>query len=60
MPLYDYQCQQCSNGFIELRRMFEMEAPIEECPECGSRETLRSVSSFAVVATSSMPSVSAP
>ena len=60
MPLYDYQCQQCSNGFTELRRMCEMDAPIE-CPECGSRETLRSVSSFAVgVAASSMPSVSAP
>ena len=47
MPLYDYHCQQCSNDFTELRRMCEMEAPIE-CPECGSRETLRSVSSFAV------------
>ena len=60
MPLYDYQCQQCSNVFTELRRISEMDTQIE-CTECGSRKTLRSVSSFAVgVATSSLPSVSAP
>ena len=46
MPLYDYQCQQCTNGFTELRRSSEMDIQID-CPECGSRETIRSISSFA-------------
>ena len=47
MPLYDYQCQQCVNGFTELRRSSEMDTQID-CPECGSRETIRSISSFSV------------
>ena len=49
MPLYDYKCQQCTNGFTELRRSSEMDTQID-CPECGGRETRRSISSFAVVA----------
>ena len=60
MPLYDYQCQQCVNGFTELRRTSEMDTQID-CPECGSRETIRSISSFAVGgAVSVIPSISAP
>ncbi|MBS1256412.1 MAG: hypothetical protein MAG581_02235 [Deltaproteobacteria bacterium] len=60
MPLYDYQCGQCESGFTELRRSSEMDSPIS-CPECGSRETRRSVSSFAVGGSASgMPSVCAP
>ena len=47
MPLYDYKCQQCTNAFTELRRSSEMDTQID-CPECGSRETIRSISSFAV------------
>ncbi len=47
MPLYDYKCQQCANGFTELRRSSEMDTQID-CPECGSGETMRSISSFAV------------
>ena len=60
MPLYEYQCQQCTNGFTELRRGSEMDTQID-CPECGSRETIRSISSFAVGgAVLGIPSVSAP
>ena len=60
MPLYDYKCQQCTNGFTELRRSSEMDIQID-CPECGSRETIRSISSFAVGGSvSGIPSVSAP
>ena len=60
MPLYDYQCQQFTNGFTELRRSSEMDTQID-CPECGSRETIRSISSFAVGGSvSGIPSVSAP
>ena len=59
MPLYDYQCQQCTNGFTELRRSSEMDTQID-CPECGSRETIRSISSFAVGGSvSGIPSISA-
>jgi len=35
MPLYDYQCQQCTNGFTELRRSSEMDTQID-CPECAA------------------------
>jgi len=47
MPLYEYQCLQCTSGFTELRRCAEMDSQID-CPECGSLETNRTISSFAV------------
>ena len=47
MPLYDYQCLQCTNGFTELRRSSEVDSQIE-APKCGSLEKIRSISSFAV------------
>ena len=47
MPLYEYQCLQCTSGFTELRRCAEIDSQIN-CPECGSRETKRTISSFAV------------
>ena len=60
MPLYDYKCQQCTNGFTELRRSSEMDTQID-CPECSSKETIRSISSFAVGGSvSGISSVSAP
>ena len=60
MPLYEYRCQQCKSGFTELRRISEMDTHID-CPECGSRQTQRSISSFSVgCASAGMPSVSAP
>ena len=59
MPLYDYKCQQCTNGFTELRRSSDMNTQID-CPECGSRETIRSISSFAVGGSVGIPSVSTP
>ena len=60
MPLYDYHCQQCESGFTELRRSSEMDASIN-CPECGSIETRRSLSSFSVGgSTSGMPAACGP
>ena len=47
MPIYEYQCLQCTIGFTELLRCAEMDSQID-CPECGSRETKRTISSFAV------------
>ena len=28
MPLYEYQCQQCTNGFTELRRSSDMDTQL--------------------------------
>jgi putative FmdB family regulatory protein len=33
MPLYEYQCNACSNKF-ELRQKFS-DSPATECPKCG-------------------------
>ncbi len=52
MPLYDYHCEDCKGEFTELRRLAEMDMPIA-CPCCGSRDTERVVSGFAVGAGSS-------
>jgi putative FmdB family regulatory protein len=34
MPLYEYECETCSEVFFELRRSDDREKPIE-CPTCG-------------------------
>ena len=47
MPIYEYQCLRCTSGFTELLRYSEIDSLID-CPECGSRETKRTISSFAV------------
>jgi putative FmdB family regulatory protein len=47
MPLYEYRCLQCISEFTELRRCAEMDSQID-CPQCGSRETKRTIISFAV------------
>lgn len=33
MPVYEYQCQECSHQF-ELRQKFS-DKPAQECPACG-------------------------
>ena len=47
MPIYEYKCLQCTSGFTELRQCSEMDSQID-CPQCGSCETKRTISSFAV------------
>ncbi len=45
MPIYEYQCQSCDRGFEELvqqNRNAKM-----ACPHCGSKDTERTVSTFA-------------
>ena len=59
MPLYNYQCEQCQSEFTELRRCSEMDAAIE-CPECGNRETRRTLSCFAVGVETSSPTITSP
>ncbi|MBP7604229.1 MAG: zinc ribbon domain-containing protein [Spirochaetes bacterium] len=45
MPLYEFSCTTCGNVFTELRRMGDHAKA--ECPECGSVDTGRKISSFA-------------
>jgi putative FmdB family regulatory protein len=47
MPIYEYTCGSCKNKFEHLARSMSSEAKVK-CPECGSPETARSLSVFAV------------
>ncbi|MCL2028874.1 MAG: zinc ribbon domain-containing protein [Deltaproteobacteria bacterium] len=45
MPLYEYQCQKCSE-ITEVMQKFS-EAPLRKCPGCGGRLTkLMSMNNF--------------
>ena len=47
MPIYEYTCDACRNGFEELvRKMSAEDRPA--CPKCGSTRTARKLSVFAV------------
>lgn len=46
MALYEYECAYCEEQFDLMRSMGSADAPAE-CPECGSGESRRLVSSFA-------------
>lgn len=48
MPIYEYACRKCSAKFEQLvRSMKSAEDPVK-CPKCGSDQTARSLSVFAV------------
>jgi putative FmdB family regulatory protein len=47
VPIYEYTCEACKNRFDHLARTMSGEAKVK-CPECGSPETARSLSVFAV------------
>ena len=47
MPIYRYECQECERSFSERRSSDERDAEAV-CPECGSSETDRAMSRFAV------------
>jgi putative FmdB family regulatory protein len=50
LPIYDYRCHHCGQRFTQFSRTMsssdEAEAP--PCPECGSADTERVLSPFAV------------
>ncbi len=52
MPIYEYTCSACQSRFDQLQRT--MSAAVDEarppCPACGSGQTARSLSLFAVAA----------
>ena len=45
MPVYEYTCQKCGEGFDALRWASEMDKPVA-CPKCGSEQTERRLSVF--------------
>ena len=47
MPIYEYTCKSCKKSFEQLVRSMSGE-PKVKCPECGSAETARNLSVFAV------------
>lgn len=54
MPIYEYTCPKCGKSFDKLvRSMSSVDAVA--CPACGTNETARNPSRFAVASTSSAP-----
>ena len=46
MPIYEYNCRDCSNTFEKMRPMSKADAKAA-CPECGGTQTRRGLSLFA-------------
>ncbi|MCW5601623.1 zinc ribbon domain-containing protein [Nitrosomonas sp.] len=42
MPIYEYICRSCGLEKEHLQKMSD--APIEHCPECGSRDYIKQIS----------------
>lgn len=47
MPMYEFVCQECSRPFETLVPMAQADKQ-QVCPACGSQQTRRQLSSFAV------------
>ena len=47
MPIYEYQCKKCGEKFDKLVRSMATNDPVA-CPKCGSEQTARALSVFAV------------
>ncbi len=47
MPIYEYACKSCDTKFEQLVRSMSADAKCK-CPSCGSEETARTLSVFAV------------
>jgi putative FmdB family regulatory protein len=52
VPIYEFACRSCAHRFEELVKA-NGSSPIVPCPSCGSDQTLRLMSAFAVRSTSS-------
>ncbi len=46
MPFYEYRCGECQELYIDLRPVEDRDKP-SPCPECGSKKTVRTVTTFA-------------
>ena len=40
MPLYDYECEECSHEILDVKQSFD-EAPLSLCPECNQPKLFR-------------------
>ena len=49
MPLYEFQCRSCEKRFETLVSHKEFDDPVK-CPDCGSEETDRRLSTFSASA----------
>jgi putative FmdB family regulatory protein len=47
MPIYEYTCKSCKSSFETLVKSMGSTAAVK-CPECGSGQTSRNLSVFAV------------
>jgi len=47
MPLYEYECEKCAEQFEELVSRRDGDAGVT-CPACGSKQTRRLQSTFAL------------
>lgn len=58
MPIFEFTCRECHSVFEELMSFAQMESGAAACPDCGSHEVARSLSTFATgsAASPSMPS----
>ena len=54
MPIYEYTCKACKKPFEQLVRTMNGSAKVK-CPQCGSSETARALSVFAVGAAGAKP-----
>ena len=45
MPLYEYECNECKKAFDKIMRISEMEKARITCPECGSKDVKKLMSS---------------
>ena len=59
MPIYEYACKSCDTKFEKLVRSMSGQERIE-CPNCGSSETARALSLFAVGAEGAKSSPAPP
>jgi putative FmdB family regulatory protein len=51
MPIYEYRCEACGEGFeVFVRSASQKASPT--CPRCGSQEVKKAFSLFGVAATS--------
>jgi putative FmdB family regulatory protein len=47
MPIYEYTCKSCNSHFERLIKSMSNSEKID-CPKCGSKQTSRNLSVFAV------------
>ena len=45
MPIYEYQCRECSHRLEKLQKMND--APLTQCPACGAQSLTKLVSAAA-------------